>query len=318
MARLPRWPKNVFFASDFIADRASTAAAAAAVAAAAAGPTVSSASSAVSSANARHTVRESINRGRLAPHLKARGSRTTGGMASRPKEDAGALNRDRRSDRRSPRGAPMMSGPLGRYCAVRRSGDKGEMRVAEEHLGSEGRGKKSGNKSTIHNSSTRKVPAVAGKKEAVFLEESASALLFLHSRFFRGVQRDEDLVCRLCMLCKEAGWMGDHRGVYSGLDPLVLDGLLAERLDAKRRRRRKAELQGVEHSDRHRRHRPAGGGVLSFEDFYQTLVDIACLIYPNKANDQSGARSGRAMQTLLVEGAIPLAADNKPRVWFPR
>lgn len=287
----------MFFASDFIADRASTAAAAAVVAAAAAGATVSS-------ANPRHTVRESINRG---------------GMPSRPREGVGALNMDKHSDRRSSREASVRSEPSGRNCAVRRSGNKTEMRMAQEDLGCEGREEQSGNRSTIHNSSTRKVPAVAGKKESLFLEESASALLFLHSRFFRGVQRDEDLVCRLCMLCKEAGWMGDPRGVYSGLDPLVLDGLLAERLDAKKRRS-KAELQGLEHPDRHHRNRQAGGGVFSFEDFYQTLADIACLVFPHEANDQdeSGARSGRAMQMLLLEGVIPLAADSKPRVWSPR
>lgn len=196
------------------------------------------------------------------------------------------------------------------------------IRMTEEDVGLEGR-EQPGNRSTTdttcqYQNTTIKMPVVTGKNEALFLEESASALLFLHSRFFRGMQRDEDLVCRLCMLCKEAGWMGNPKGVYSGLDPLVLEGLLAERLEAKERTSKRTELQGLEHPDQH--HRPAAAGVLvfTFEDFYQTLADVACLVYPREANDEGGDRSGRAMHRLLLEGVFPLAADSRTRVWSPR
>lgn len=322
MARFRRWPKNVFFASDFIADRirtaaapstaaatstasaTSTAASSAASLAAGAGAGAVVAGAAWSSANPRHTMRESMHRG---------------GAASRPRDGVGTSNMDRPFNRRyvSRASGASASVPSARDKVAQRPGDKRLVRMVQEGFGLEDRAQ-SGNRSTTHNkNATHKVPAVVGKKEALFLEESASALLFLHSRFFRGVHRDEDLVCRLCMLCKEAGWMGNPRGVYSGLDPLVLDRLLAERLEAKKRRTSKRELQCLDCPDRH--HRPAAGVLeFSFEDFYQTLADIACLVYPREANNEGGDRSGRAMHRLLLEGVLPLAAGSKPRVWSPR
>ena len=289
MTRFPRWPKNVFFASDFIADRDSGAAAA----------TVTAASG--SSTNSRHTVQGSINRG---------------GAASRQVGSVEASKMDRRINRGYRRRAPGASASE-RGCEARRPGpnNKRVIRMAQKGVGHEKR-ESSGNMNTIHRSSgTHKMPAATGKKEALFLEESASALLFLHSRFFGGVRRHEDVVCRLCMLCKEAGWMGDSGGVCSGLDPLVLEGLLAERLGEKTRAS-KTELQGLEHPDRH--HRPAAGVlVFSFEDFYQTLADVASFVYPHEAND-GVARSGRALHRLLKEGVLPLANDSKTRVWSTR
>ena len=62
----------------------------------------------------------------------------------------------------------------------------------------------------------------------------------------------------------------------------------------------------------------AGVLVFTFEDFYQTLADVACLVYPREANDKGGDRSGRAMHRLLLEGVLPLAADSRTRVWSPR
>lgn len=112
--------------------------------------------------------------------------------------------------------------------------------------------------------------------------------------------------------------MGDPEGVYSGLDPLVLEEILAERLEAKKRRSTTTELQSLEGHDRHRRPAAAGVLVFSFEDFYQTLADVACLVYPREANYEGGASSGRAMHRLLLEGVLPLAADSRTRVWSPR
>ena len=232
MVRFPRWPKNIFFASDFIADRTSSAAAAAG--AAVAGATMSP-------TNPRYAVsKESTNRR---------------GAAPRQRDDVGASNRDVPSTRRYMRKAPGESiSERGCEAQLPRPRDKrGGLRMTEEDIDLESK-EQPGNRSTTgttyqYKTTVSKMPAATGKKEALFLEESASALLFLHSRFFRGVQRDDDLVCRLCVLCKEAGWMGNPKGAYSGLDPLVLEGLLAERLEAKKRKFKRAELQGLKRSD---------------------------------------------------------------------
>lgn len=141
-----------------------------------------------------------------------------------------------------------------------------------------------------------------------FLEESASALLHLHSRFFGGTIQEEDIVCRLCMLCREAGWMGSPLRVCPDLDPIVLDDMVVARLreyhcyDAGWRRSSTSRTCA-------KKDLPFSDGGLSFEAFYRILSQVASLVYPLE---------GRAMHRLLMEGVLPLAADSEPRRWSPR
>lgn len=148
---------------------------------------------------------------------------------------------------------------------------------------------------------------VSGKEGGNFLEESASALLLLHSRFFGGMSQEEDIVCRLCTLCREAGWMGNPLRACPGLDPLVLEKMIVARLRSAGRcdlRRQRNSASG--HSKNNLSYSEE---VFSFEAFYGILADVATLTYP---------REGKAMHRLLLEGVLPLAADNEPRIWSPR
>lgn len=150
--------------------------------------------------------------------------------------------------------------------------------------------------------------AARSGERGTFLEESASGLLLLHSRFFGGVRQEEDIVCRLCMLCREAGWMANPLRACPGLDPLVLEKMAVSRLrntgccDVVSRQRNSAN----DHSKNNLSHPEE---VFSFEIFYRILADIATLVYP---------REEKAMHRLLLEGVLPLAADNEPRIWSPR
>ncbi len=129
----------------------------------------------------------------------------------------------------------------------------------------------------------------SGGEAGRFLDESASALLLLHSRFFGGISQEEHIVCYLCKLCREAGWMGNlDIGRCPDLDPLVLEEMAMARL-----------REGIPHSDEE----------FAFETFYRILADVAGLVYP---------REGRAMHRLLLEGVLPLATDTEPRLWSPR
>ena len=147
------------------------------------------------------------------------------------------------------------------------------------------------------------------EEEDDFLEESASALLLLHSRFFCGVREEEGIVCRLCVLCREAGWMGDPLRPCPDLDPLVLETMVSTRLrstdrcDAGRQRNSGSGYRQNNLSSQ------VEDEVFSFEAFYRVLAGVAILVYP---------REGKAMQRLLLEGVLPLAADNEPRIWSSR
>lgn len=149
--------------------------------------------------------------------------------------------------------------------------------------------------------------AVRGEEGGTFLEESASALLLLHSRFFVGVRQEDDIVCRLCMLCREAGWMGNPLRVSPNLDPLVLENMIVARLQRSDRCDLVWQHNGA--SGHSKTKLSSSEEVFSFETFYRILADIAMLIYP---------REGKAMKKLLLEGVLPLAADSAPRIWSPR
>lgn len=175
----------------------------------------------------------------------------------------------------------------------------------------------SGGKRTLHHQKanvqehieSEEMRATVVEEGELFLEESASALLLLHSRFFGGISQEEDIVCRLCMLCREAGWMGNPLRVCPDLDPIVLDDMVEAQL--RERHRNRADWRHNTTSDsRMKEDIPySDGGAFSFEAFYRILSQVASLVYPLER---------RATQRLLVEGVLPLAADSEPRRWLPR
>eukprot|EP00752_Nemacystus_decipiens_P006805 g6108.t3 len=237
VARLSKWPKNIFFASDFIAEKAAAA----------------------TSTSAR----------RRRPRQRTSFS-----------TDARVEERDRRTSTGSHSHEPVPRHRVNQGAAACRSSDSRE-EAPQSAQREESR------------------PDVARGEEGgtlTFLEESASALLLLHSRFFGGVRQEEDIVCRLCMLCREAGWMGNPLTASPDLDPLVLEKMVLARL----RRTDQSSTNSLLHSE---------DEVFSFEAFYRVLADVATLVYP---------REGKAMRRLLLEGVLPLAADNEPRMWSPR
>lgn len=250
MARLSKWPKNVFFASDFIAEKAAV--------------------------TASTSARRRRPRRRTCSSDDARKATERGRRKARAHESA---------------------------TRHRISKDPAKCRSSD--------GEREGPPSTQGGTEREEIrPDVArGEEEGNFLEESASALLLLHSRFFGGVSQEEDIVCRLCMLCREARWMGNTLGACPGLDPLVLEKMAV------------ARLRSADHCDLRWQRKSSGSHsksttfhseaeeVLSFEAFYRILADIATLIYPHER---------KAMQRLLLEGVLPLAATCKPRMWSPR
>ncbi|CAM9652199.1 unnamed protein product [Pylaiella littoralis] len=174
----------------------------------------------------------------------------------------------------------------------------------------------SGGRKTAHHQNVQGQPereelrrAVAEDEEGeLFLEESASALLLLHSRFFGGTSREEDIVCSLCVLCREAGWMGSPLKACPDLDPLVLANMVVAQLSGSRRGDARTRHNTTSNS-LEREHLPHCDGNFSFEAFYRILSQVASLVYPLER---------RAMYRLLMEGVLPLAADSEPRRWLPR
>lgn len=245
MARLSKWPKNVFFASDFIAEKAAAA----------------------SSKSARRR---------------------------RPRRRSIVETKAESGPRRMIAGHEEAATRISKISASCRSWDGRSTRPQRIEGHPERHESRPG--------------AVGGEEGRIFLEESASALLLLHSRFFDGVRHEEDIVCRLCILCREAGWMGNPLCACLDLDPLVLEKMAVARLrstgrcDVRRQRN-----SGSGHSKNNVSHFEEEG--LSFEAFYRILADVATLMYPHE---------GKAMHRLLLEGALPLAADNEARVWSPR
>eukprot|EP00903_Cladosiphon_okamuranus_P010738 g10149.t1 len=251
VAHLTKWPKNVFFASDFIAGMAA----------------------APSSTNARRR---------------------------RPRRGACSTNA-RKADARDPR--TTTAGPesatgrrIKKDIAACRSSGCNARAVPQSIQG----------RPRIEFEESRPVVDVASAEEGgTSLEEAASALLLLHSRFVGGVRQEEGIVCRLCMLCKEAGWMGNPLRASPDLDPLVLEKMVVARLRSTGRQRNSASghrKNNLSHSSASEEEE------LSFETFYRILADIATLVYPCE---------GKAMQRLLLEGVLPLAADKGPRTWSP-
>ncbi|CAM9184617.1 unnamed protein product [Ectocarpus sp. 4 AP-2014] len=265
VARLSKWPKNVFFASDFIADKAAAA-----------------------SSRKRSTVKSSR------------------GAAPRCRRTAGEGKKMGRGSRVMGEGAPVARiKENSSTTIIRTSGGGGEFRQHSVRSSENGEGSTDA--------------SVAGDEEALFLEESASALLLLHSRFFGRARHEDDVVSSLCTLCREAGWMGNPLGICPGLDPLVVEEIVMERL----RRNHHTEAAWQRHnnnsggSSRPAQHHEDDG--FSFEAFYQILADVAGLVYPRKAQEErQHAKPGRAMHRLLTEGVLPLAEDNQPRRWSPR
>lgn len=154
-------------------------------------------------------------------------------------------------------------------------------------------------------------PAVVENGEGEeFLEESASALLLLHTRFFGGISEEEDIVCRLCMLCREAGWMGSPLGGCFDLDPIVLDNMVVAQLRETHRNDAGWRRNTIPSNSRVREDLPPSDEGISFEVFYKILSKVASLVYPLDER--------RAMHRLLMEGVLPLAADSEPRRWLHR
>ncbi|CBJ27628.1 hypothetical protein Esi_0079_0072 [Ectocarpus siliculosus] len=266
VVRLSKWPKNVFFASDFIADKAAAAAC----------------------------------------RKRSTGKSSRGGAAPRCRRNAGEGKTMGRGSRAMGEEAPVTRMKENSSTTVfRTSGGGGAFQQHSVRSSVDGE--------------ARRDASVAGDEEAFFLEESASALLLLHSRFFGGARHEEDVVCSLCTLCREAGWMGNPLGVCPGLDPLAVEEIVMERL----RRNHHTDVAWKRHSNnsggssRPAKHYTDDG--FSFEDFYQTLADVAGLVYPREAQEERRrAKPGRAMYRLLTEGVLPLAEDNQPRHWSPR
>lgn len=229
VARLSKWPENVYFASDFIAEKA-----AAPVRARRTALPHGPRTSAIEAPCGPHVARTEKKTIPVAPR------QSSGGNASR--STAAVYGKQRRTEQ------------------TRDHGPKGCKHVT------------------------------SGGEAGRFLEESASALLLLHSRFFGGISQEEHIVCQLCKLCREAGWMGNTLDLCGGpdFDPLVLEELAVARL-----------REGIPYSDEE----------FAFETFYRILADVADLVYPSE---------GRAMHRLLLEGVLPLAADTEPRLWSPR
>lgn len=164
---------------------------------------------------------------------------------------------------------------------------------------------------------------VGGSDGGIFLEESASALLYLHRRFFQAADGEEDLVCRLCVLCREAGWMGNPRNrdaPCSALDPFSVEELLIARLRDTKRVSAGQEIGAEHHTSRTNYRSSTESGMFSFEEFYGVLSDIAAVVYPRDMEEQQreGSQPTRAMHRLLAEGVLPLAGDPVPRLWAPR
>lgn len=265
VARLSKWPKNVFFASDFIADKAAAAA------------------------------------GRKRSTIKS--SRGTAPRRERNAGEGKKMGRDSRA-----MGEEALVGRMKENystTAFRTSGGGGAFQHQSVRSSEDGEGKRDA--------------SVAGDEEAFFLEESASALLLLHSSYFRGARHEEDVVCSLCTLCREAGWIGNPLRVCPDLDPLAVEEIVMERL---RRKHHSDVAWQRDHNNSWRCSRPGQHyeeDGFSFEDFYQTLTDVAGLVYPSEAQEERRrAKPGRAMHRLLTEGVLPLAADNQPRRWSPR
>lgn len=273
--RHSRWFKNVFFASDFIANKVATATAAA-----------ETNNDAQCRGAKLKLTREMSTSGR-APQTRDRGVEQSNNKSTR-----GVGKSRSRTSRPS---GTIAWGLLDRGRLSRRFSEPQDQRKTPQ---------------TCTN------PNVAGEGAVGFLEEAASALLLLHSRFFQGVEREEDLVCRMCTMCREAGWMGANtRNLTSHLDPLVVEELMSVRLDNTRKTMQCRSKQ----TPRVCRDRwNASAASLSFEDFYGVLADIAAFVYPRDAKEEACARPGQSLHRLLLEGVLPLAADMEPRLWSPR
>ncbi|CAM9482410.1 unnamed protein product, partial [Ectocarpus fasciculatus] len=267
VARLSKWPKNVFFASDFIADKAAAAAA----------------------CRKRSTIKPSR------------------GTTPRCRRNAGEGKEIVRGSRGMGEEAPVPRMKESSSTTVSRTSSGGG--AFQQH-----------SERSFGNGEGKSDPSVAGdeEEEAFFLEESASALLLLHSRFFGGARHEEDVVCSLCTLCREAGWMGNPLRVCPDLDPLVVEGIVTERLRGKHH-----DVAWQHHNDNNSGRSASsaqhyGDVSFTFEDFYQILADVAGLVYPREAQEERRrAKAGRAMHRLLTEGVLPLAEDNHPRRWSP-
>lgn len=167
-----------------------------------------------------------------------------------------------------------------------------------------------------------------------FLGKAASAVYCLHSRYFRGVKGHDRLLVRLCTLCREADWMGppicsgvgpdtedtEKVGGYREIDPFILEEVLSMVIyNAKTRQQEDAHPVVLKDQSE-----PQGGRtainrvIVSFEDLYHILVEIATLVYPLDTLETDGSRSPRAMQRLLLEGVFPIASEVAPRLWSPR
>ncbi|CAM9262703.1 unnamed protein product, partial [Scytosiphon promiscuus] len=257
VARLSKWPNNIFFASDFIADKA---AASRSIRCRATRPSRATAAGCPKVGPGPIERRSRVKIDPQEIHLKK--ELTTSGSSH-----------GKRVLRRSPRG-----------CA---DGD-----VKEDIVG-------------------------PNLNEGRSMERSASALLLLHSRFFGDVKDEDDIVCCLCRLCREAGWMGQSSKECQTLDALVLKELVVEQQRGKRSTRIAA---GRKDRGSDACPRPKNENVtFSFEDLYRMLTTIAHHVYPHGAeNGRADTRPGWAMHKLLIEGVLPLAADNQPRQWSPR
>lgn len=275
-SRFARWPKNVFFASDFVSHK-----------------TAATASKKIDYLQRSRVRSPTTSACRGTVQRQTRNMGDVGSKAQRrPRSSSGhaAIVREKRAGRRVDKANVLQAG--GR--------ENEEKRLA---LG------------------------VGESKGGRFLQESASALLHLHRRFFEGTDGEEDLVCRLCVLCREAGWMGNPRSKgapCSALDAFAVEEMLILRLRGTKRAKAQQEME----DEHHHRNKPtndrsdgsANSGVFSFEEFYGVLADIAAVVYPRGMEEleEEGVRSRRAMHRLLVEGVLPLADDPVPRLWSPR
>lgn len=113
----------------------------------------------------------------------------------------------------------------------------------------------------------------------------------------------------------------DRDAPCSALDPFAVEELLIVRLRNTKRVSAGKEKMGAEHHTSGTNYRSSGkSGILSFEEFYGVLSDIAAVVYPRDMEEQQreGVQPTRAMHRLLAEGVLPLAEDPVPRSWAPR
>lgn len=145
-----------------------------------------------------------------------------------------------------------------------------------------------------------------------FIEETAAAVLCLHSQYFAGVKGQDNLVVRLCTLCREAGFMGRDESNFGDAgqeqDPFVLEelvhlGLADIRMPQKPEGREHAFPGEDQRKTLLARQIVDDAAVeISFEGFYQILLEIAVFfVCRDDAKVSDDSRSARAMHRLLLE-----------------